>query len=206
LGVFSSGSILFAQSQESGTDGKDRPEVQSIQMNVVQNHIREDEKNGPQGSFAAEPSPGPADTLSNVQKMQTQANKILTKNLSRFEGALPEGLPTREPSLNVEETAKEVVITMDLPGMKKKDIEVRVRDGFLTVKGKRSFSREEGDSGEKGEFYRQERFEGRFEKRIPLPPSLAEETIRADYKGGVLTIRADKIVSEREPALENSSR
>jgi len=176
--VFFAAGVSLAQTRKSGSEKDERPEVETIQMNVVQEQTREDERSGSPDAFSLEPVPGPADTLSKVEEMQAQANKILKENFSRFRETLPEGLPTQEPSVNIEDTGSEVVISLDLPGMKKRDLQIFARDGYLTINGRRNFQREEGNPGEEGKFYRRERFEGKFEKRIPLPPSFAARMVK----------------------------
>ncbi len=79
-------------------------------------------------------------------------------------------------------------ITMELPGVAEKDIELSVADGIATVKGEKKASREE-----KGEtWYFTEREYGSFSRSFRLPPDVAEDKVKADLKDGVLTITLPK--------------
>jgi len=86
------------------------------------------------------------------------------------------------PSLEVNETDKEVRITAEVPGMSEKDVELWVEDGVLTLRGEK---RSETDDKERGY---SERYYGRFERRIPLPLGVKEEEAKADFRDGVLTV------------------
>lgn len=93
-----------------------------------------------------------------------------------------------EPSVELLEGADEYVFTAELPGVKQEDVEVDVHGGYLTVKGEK---KEETEKKEK-RYHVWERCYGEFERTIALPPSVAGEKIRAEFKDGVLTVRLPK--------------
>jgi HSP20 family protein len=92
------------------------------------------------------------------------------------------------PQADVSETAKEVRVTVELPGMEEKDLEVSFLDGALTIKGEKNEEHEE----EKGDVYRSERRYGRFERTIPLPAEVDVDNVKASFKKGVLKITLPK--------------
>ncbi|MGD9650019.1 MAG: Hsp20/alpha crystallin family protein [Dongiaceae bacterium] len=96
--------------------------------------------------------------------------------------------PVWNPDLNIAETDKEYRITMDLPGLSEADVDVRVKDGLLTISGERKEETEEKDQN----FYRAERRFGEFTRQIALPEDVKIENIDASFKNGVLTISVPK--------------
>jgi HSP20 family protein len=92
------------------------------------------------------------------------------------------------PALNLHEDKDSFVITIELPGMKKEDIDVALREGALSISGERKSE----EKYEKAEVYRSERFFGRFERTVTLPTAIAPDKIKAQYKNGVLTVTLSK--------------
>jgi HSP20 family protein len=92
------------------------------------------------------------------------------------------------PQIDVRETAKEVRVTAELPGMEEKDLEVSFLDGALTIKGEKNEEHEE----EKGEMHRSERQYGMFQRTIPLPAEVDADKVKATFKKGVLKITLPK--------------
>ena len=92
------------------------------------------------------------------------------------------------PSVDVSETAKDVVVKAEIPGMDPKDIDVSVHGDVLTLRGERKKEQEE-----KGEnFHRIERSYGAFSRSIRLPAEVDVGKVNATYKDGVLKINLPK--------------
>jgi len=88
------------------------------------------------------------------------------------------------PSVEVNETDREVKVTAEMPGMGEKDVDLSLDNGMLTIRGeKKAEQNERGYS---------ERWYGRFERRIPVPASIDEEHCRADFRDGLLTVTLPK--------------
>jgi HSP20 family protein len=93
------------------------------------------------------------------------------------------------PSVDVLENENDLVLKADVPGINLKDIDIRLENGTLILKGERKFE----DNRQKGEgFHRIERGYGSFARSFALPDSVDPEKVRADYKDGVLTITLSK--------------
>ena len=92
------------------------------------------------------------------------------------------------PQIDVRETAKEIRVAAELPGLEEKDIQVSLLDGALTIKGEKSEEHEE----EKGDVHRSERQYGMFERTIPLPSEVDFEKVNATFKKGVLKVTLPK--------------
>lgn len=108
-------------------------------------------------------------------------NRFLAANAAKDgEGQLSGWSPT----LDLYDNHDSTVIKAELPGMKKEDINISLKDGVLTVSGERKEAKE----FETSETYRSERLLGRFERAIRLPSQVEADKIKATYKDGVLTV------------------
>jgi HSP20 family protein len=85
------------------------------------------------------------------------------------------------------------VATVEVPGMKKEDIEVSVHEGVLSVSGERTREAESDEAG----VHRSERSYGRFQRTLSLPKPVKASDIKAAYKDGILTITMPKTEEAR---------
>ena len=92
------------------------------------------------------------------------------------------------PALDLYQSNDNVVAVVELPGMRKEDIEISLHDGTLTVSGERK--RETGSNGENAE--RTERYIGRFRRSIALPTRVDAGKVSATYRDGILTVTLPK--------------
>ena len=92
------------------------------------------------------------------------------------------------PALDVREDKDNLVVKVELPGMKKEEIDVSLNDGLLTISGERKAEEKVKDA----EVYRAERFVGRFQRTVTLPSAVAADKVSAQYRDGVLTITLPK--------------
>jgi HSP20 family protein len=91
------------------------------------------------------------------------------------------------PALDLYQNNDNVVAVVELPGMRKEDIEISLQDGMLTIGGER---KSESGNGENGE--RTERFTGKFRRSITLPTRVDAGKVSANYKDGILTVTLPK--------------
>lgn len=92
------------------------------------------------------------------------------------------------PSIDIFESENDVVLKADLPGIKLEDIDIRLENGTLTLKGERKFEKPETGKG----YHRLERGYGAFARVFTLPDSLDDARVKADYKQGVLSVTIPK--------------
>ena len=92
------------------------------------------------------------------------------------------------PALDVHEDKNSFSIRLELPGMKREDIEVSLQDGALIVSGERK----EEQVSEETTVHRQERFYGKFSRALTLPTAVAGDKVKAQYKDGILTVTLPK--------------
>mgnify|MGYP002525023481 CR=1 FL=1 len=124
-----------------------------------------------------------------VEKMINQAfgHSILNKEITS----------DVQPLLDVYETDNTIVASLDLPGVEKKDVEVSMSNGFLTISGERK-----NISGEGGIW--QETSFGTFKRTFELTEAVVEDKIKAQFKNGVLKISLPK-AEEVKLAVRNIS-
>ena len=91
------------------------------------------------------------------------------------------------PALDLYQTNDDVVAVVELPGMRKEDIELSLQDGMLTISGERKDETAEGDKNA-----RTERFVGKFRRSISLPTRVDANKVNATYKDGILTVTLPK--------------
>jgi HSP20 family protein len=100
------------------------------------------------------------------------------------------------PAVDIAEGEKAYEITAELPGMDEKNIEVKVADGMLTIKGEKQEEKEE----KKKDFYLHERHFGSFERSFATPAGVDPDKIEASFKKGVLTVTLPKKLEAQKPA------
>jgi len=97
------------------------------------------------------------------------------------------------PRMDVSENAKEVTVTLELPGMEEKDVQVSINRNLLTVQGKKETEREEQDAT----YHCIERCHGSFQRTLELPFEVDAEKAKARFKKGVLRILLPKPVGSQ---------
>jgi HSP20 family protein len=92
------------------------------------------------------------------------------------------------PAVDIYETENEVVLTAEIPGIEEKDIEIKVEDNTLTLKGERKFEKETKEEN----YHRIERAYGSFFRSFTLPTYVDQDKVEAEHENGVLKIRMPK--------------
>jgi HSP20 family protein len=92
------------------------------------------------------------------------------------------------PAVDVYEDPQKVVLKLEVPGIEEKDLDIRVENHTLTVKGERKFEKEEKEEN----FHRIERRYGSFYRAFTLPSTVDTENVGATYNAGVLKLELKK--------------
>ena len=92
------------------------------------------------------------------------------------------------PAIDLKEMEQAFEIVADLPGIESKDLQVTTASGYVTIRGEKRQEAEE----EKGGYIRQERYQGSFQRVLPLPDTANLESAEATFKDGVLKIAIPK--------------
>lgn len=102
------------------------------------------------------------------------------------------------PAVDLFDDKENVVVRVELPGMKKEDIEISLHEGVLTIGGERK----EEHKTKEAEMYRSERFLGRFQRTITLPSPVKADKVSATYKDGMLTVTLPKTEESKPKQIE----
>ena len=122
-----------------------------------------------------------------LRAMQEQMNRLLDMAWNREIGEeLKEGI--WQPPVDIYEDENSVVIKAELPGVDQKEIDIRIEDNTLTLRGERKHSQDV----KKENYHRVERFYGTFQRSFSLPHTIDQEHVKATCEQGVLTITLPK--------------
>jgi HSP20 family protein len=127
------------------------------------------------------------DPLRGLNSLQDQVNRLFDESFSRGRSGESE-MGTWAPAVDIYETEQELVLKADLPEVNEHDIDIRVENNVLTIRGERKFQNEVSQDN----FLRIERACGPFTRSFSLPNSIHTEAIKADYRNGVLSVRMPK--------------
>ena len=117
--------------------------------------------------------------------LNEEVNTLLSQFLNTI-GDSEESLETSNwpVAVDIKENDNDYTLFADLPGVDRKDIEISVEDGFISIKGERGVEKKEENSG----YTRIERVKGKFYRRFTLPESADTEHVSAKTKNGVLEV------------------
>ena len=124
---------------------------------------------------------------SHVLTLQNEVNRLFEDNFTRERSGHAD-LATWAPPVDIYETENELVVKAELPDFQDKDIDVRITNNTLTIRGERKFEKDVKEDN----YLRIERAYGSFVRSFSLPNTVSSENIRADYRNGVLTLHMAK--------------
>ena len=104
------------------------------------------------------------------------------------------------PSVDISETDAAYLVKAEIPGVKKEDVKVTVQDGMLTIQGERRQEKEE--KGKK--FHRVERSYGCFTRSFRVPGDADENSVKAEFKDGMLNVTLNKSRKAKPKSIEVS--
>jgi HSP20 family protein len=118
--------------------------------------------------------------------LQDQMNRLFNDVLERT--GQESNLTAWAPSVDIYETEHELVVKADLPEVDTKDLDIRVENNILTIRGERKFEKKVNEEN----YLRVERSYGSFARSFTLANTVNSEAIKADYQNGVLTLSIPK--------------
>src|SRR3989449_8381915 len=121
-----------------------------------------------------------------VNTLQDQFNRLFNDVFDRKAGE--SSLTAWAPAVDIYETEHELVVKADLPEVDPKDLDIRVENNILTIRGERKFENKVNEEN----YLRVERAYGSFSRSFSLANSVKSEAIKADYHNGVLTLSLPK--------------
>jgi HSP20 family protein len=117
---------------------------------------------------------------------EAQMNRLFSDFFGR--ASQEQNLTTWAPAVDIYEGEHELVVKADLPDVKPEDLDIRVENNILTIRGERKFEKKADEKN----YLRVERAYGSFARSFSLANSVNTEAIKADYKDGVLTLSIPK--------------
>jgi len=129
-----------------------------------------------------------------VSTLQDQINRLFSDVLERT--GEDSNLISWAPAVDIYETEHELVVKVDLPEVDPKDLDIRVENNILTIRGDRKFESKASED----KYLRVERAYGSFSRSFSLANTVNSEAIKADYRDGVLTLSIPKR-EEAKPKL-----
>jgi len=131
-----------------------------------------------------------------LSTLQDQVNRLLEISVQgRGDGA---SLTAWMPSVDIYETENELVIKADMPDINEKDLDIRVENNTLTIRGERKFEQ----TVKEDNYLRIERNYGSFSRSFGFPNTVNTEAIKAEYKNGVLTVELPKSAESKRKQIK----
>jgi len=143
--------------------------------------------------------------LNDVVLLQNRLNSIFSDFVAPGTSS-NESLATGSfvPAVDIYEDAQKLVVKVEAPGIKQDDLDVRVENNTLTIKGERRFEAEEKEEN----FHRIERRYGSFQRSLRIPDTVDEKKIEARFDKGVLKVtlpkRAEAASEQRKIEIKKS--
>jgi HSP20 family protein len=122
----------------------------------------------------------------NLTDIQSEVNRLFDTFVGRSTGPAASGRWL--PAVDMHETKDNLVLTVELPGVREKDISVSITADLLSIKGERRWEDEAKDQ----KFLHVERAYGQFERLVQLPIAVQADKVKATYRDGVLDIALPK--------------
>jgi HSP20 family protein len=132
------------------------------------------------------PFGGSMDRWGNVSNIQTEVNRLFDNFFGRSTSSAAGRVWA--PPVDLYETNDDLVLTLELPGVRDKDVTVSITGDLLSVKGERRFEQDVKEQ----QFLHVERVYGKFERLVQLPIPVQADKVKASYRDGVLEIKLPK--------------
>jgi HSP20 family protein len=125
------------------------------------------------------------DPFRDMVTLQERMNRLFEDSMARSKTTDEEmAMGAWTPSVDIFETPEKVVLRADLPGVVEKEIDLRIENSMLTLRGERRFLKETKEE----DYHRIERSYGSFSRSFQLPGTIDQEGIQATHKDGVLEV------------------
>jgi HSP20 family protein len=129
------------------------------------------------------------DPMKELSALQGRVNRVLEDTFGTpLHRAEQPGAGTWAPAVDIFETASEIVLKAEVPGIARDQVHVEVDDGVLSLRGERKFEKEVKEEN----YHRVERVYGAFHRSFTLPDSVDPDKVRAELRDGVLEVRLGK--------------
>jgi HSP20 family protein len=133
--------------------------------------------------------------LDRLTNMRAEMDRVFESTIGSFTRS-PAPLSRWNPAVNVYQDKDQFTVVVELPGLKKEEIEISLHDDTLTVSGERK--REESSAQE----FLTERLYGNFQRSLTLPTAVDAEKVKAGYKDGLLQVVLPKAEEAKPKQIE----
>jgi len=125
------------------------------------------------------------DPFRDMVTLQERMNRLFEDSMARSKTTDEEmAMGAWTPSVDIFETPEKVVLRADLPGVAEREIDLRIENNMLTLRGERRFLKETKEE----DYHRIERAYGSFSRSFQLPGTINQEGIQATHRDGVLEV------------------
>jgi len=126
------------------------------------------------------------DPFRDLAQLQDRVNRIFQESAAGRE----EGLTTTSfvPPVDIYENEQNIVLKLEVPGVEQKDLDIRIENNTITIRGERKFEKETKEEN----YHRVERRYGSFQRSFGLPNTVNPENVTAGYDNGILTVTLGK--------------
>ena len=121
-----------------------------------------------------------------THSLQEQIGRLFNEAFERSSDE--SSMTTWTPAVDIYETEHELVVKADLPDIKPEELDIRVENNILTIRGERKFEKKVNENN----YLRVERSYGSFSRSFSLANTVNSDAIKAEYKNGVLTLTIPK--------------
>ncbi len=128
------------------------------------------------------------DPFKNIATLQDRINRLFEDAFPSKSGEEDFSMGDWKPLADIYDKGDSIMIHAEIPGVKKEDVSIEVRENILTLKGSRASDKEIKEEN----YYRRERNSGSFQRSFTLPPMIDPDQIKAKFKDGVLEIEIPK--------------
>jgi HSP20 family protein len=129
--------------------------------------------------------------------LQNQMNRLFESAL-QGRSAETNGTTTWTPAADIYESENDLIVNLDIPGIDPKMVDIRVENNLLTIRGERSFEKNQQAEN----FHRVERTYGTFARSFALSTAVDADKVRAAYNAGVLNITLPKAESAKPKKIQ----
>ena len=133
--------------------------------------------------------------LDRLTTMRAEMDRVFESTVGSFSRS-PAPLSRWNPAVNVYQDKDRFTVVVELPGLKKEEIEISLHDDTLTIAGERK--REESSAQE----FLTERLYGKFQRSLTLPTAVDAEKVKANYKDGLLQVVLPKAEEAKPKQIE----
>jgi HSP20 family protein len=137
------------------------------------------------------------DPLRELRALQDEVNRVFSTTFGRSgETELMRG--AWSPNVDIFENKDQIVLEVELPGMKPEDVDISIENNVLTIHGERKFEKkDEGDN-----YHRIERSYGAFTRSFTLPPTVSSDNVDATFENGILRLTLAKREEAKPKKIE----